>query len=171
MVMKIAACLTARLIARDPGRFVGCMGIVNREDVPGHAAKLCSFAETSALFHDIGKTTIASNPFLQSRFLTEDEKEIIRMHPVDGCAILTRDDDALPGGYIDVIMGHHKHYDNSGGYPDDFNITESKYRIMIDIIKVADSIDAATDDVGKAYADPKSFEQVCAEIKAGAGRE
>jgi HD-GYP domain-containing protein (c-di-GMP phosphodiesterase class II) len=42
--------------------------------------------------------------------------------------------------------------------------------MIVHIITVADSIDAATDDIGTAYHEKKSLEDVVAEIKTESGR-
>ena len=170
-VGKIASCLTEFLAAENPACFVGCMDITQPEEVRGRLKELCGFAETAGLCHDIGKLTFVSNPYMHARILTEDELEIVKMHPADGHKMMERSDGAtLHEGYSDIILGHHKYFDNSGGYPEDFDITKSKYKVMIDIISAADAIDSATDDIGKTYAETKSLETVCAEIRAGAGR-
>ena len=110
---------------------------------------------------------------MQARILTEEEYEITTRHPENGVRLMTREDEsALSTGFIDVIRGHHKFYDNSGGYPDDFDISESKHRIMIDIISVADALDAATDDIGGTCRDSalKTPEMIRDEIVAQAGK-
>jgi response regulator RpfG family c-di-GMP phosphodiesterase len=171
MVGKIAVCLTHFLVEKSPDKFIGCMDFTTVEEVRMQTEMLYDFAETCGLCHDIGKISYASNPFMKARILTDDEYEIVRAHPQDGINLLARDDDAMYSGYTDVIMGHHKYYDNSGGYPAHFNINESKHRMMIDIIKAADAIDAATDEVGKTYGVVKSLDQVFMEIKAESGTQ
>ena len=167
---KIAYALTKHLAGTQPKRFIGCMGITQTDDIKGHASALCDFAYTSGLCHDVGKISYVCNPYMQARVLTEEEFEIVKQHPDNGVKLMKRDDDsALADGYIDVIRGHHKFYDNSGGYPADFDIGKSKHRIMIDIISVADAIDMATDDINDTNIPARSLETICGEIKADAG--
>jgi len=171
IVGKIASCLTNFLAEKNPDCFIGCMDINRLEDVREKIGELRKFAEISGLCHDIGKITYVSNPFMHVRLLTEDEIEIVKKHPVDGHIMMVRENvTPLHEGYSDIILGHHKYFDNSGGYPEDFDITKSKYRNMIDIIAAADAIDSATDDIGKTYTDTKTLETVCAEIIKEAGR-
>jgi hypothetical protein len=172
MVGKLAACLTGFAIEKSPESFIGCLDLETAGDVALNAERLRDFAYTGGLCHDIGTLSYANNPFMLARLLTEDELNIIRLHPRDGYTILTRDrNTASHSGYLDVIMGHHKHYDNVGGYPEDFDINESKHKMMIYIIKAADMIDSATDDVGKPYSGSKSLEEACSKIKDLAGSE
>ena len=170
MVSRIASCITEYLAAKNPGCFTGFMDIETEKDVEGRVGELCDFAKTGGLCHDIGKITFAGNPFMHARVLTENEFEKIKRHPTDGYKIMSRKDGgAIFEGYSDIILGHHKYYDNSGGYPENFDISKSKYKIMIDIIAAADSIDSATDDIGKVYTGVKDLKTVCEEIKAEAG--
>jgi len=171
MVSKIAVCLTKFLIEENPEILVGCMDLATVSDVKKRAGELCEFAEACGLCHDIGKFIYADNPFMFARILTEDEFELVKRHPEEGSVIFSERGNALYSGYTDVMLGHHKHYNNLGGYPESFDIFKSRHRTMIDIIKVADTIDAATDDVGKAYATAKSLEEVCGDVIKGSGSE
>ena len=167
---KIAQALAKYLVERSPEHFTGCMGFFDADEIKEHVQTLCDFAYTGGLCHDIGKIAYVCNPYMQARVLTKEEFEVIKQHPDDGVALLQRDDDsAMAVGYIDVIRGHHKFYDNSGGYPADFDRDKSKYRTMIDIISVADSIDIATDDIGATYVNIKSLETLRDEIITEAG--
>ena len=171
MVGKIASYLTKEIINRYPENFVGCLDIESADEITERSAELCDFAEKSGLYHDVGKITYINNPFIHSRVLTEEEIAIVKRHTDDGKALMGRKDGvALYGGFIDVIWGHHKYFDNSGGYPDDFNITDSKHKMIINIITTADSIDAATDEIGRMYETAKPLEKILEEIKAGSGK-
>ena len=169
MVGRIAAFLTKTLIEKNPACFIGCMDIDKAGEAVSRAETLCEFAAMSGLCHDIGKIIYIGNPFMNTRDITDDEYDILRHHPTEGRLMLMLNDTPAYNGYKDVVAGHHKYYNNSGGYPEDFDIGKSKYRVMIDIISVADSIDAATDNIGKVYGGGKSLETVCFEIKMLAG--
>ena len=170
IVSRIAFCLTRFLIRQNPRCFVGFMGITRVKQVEERAEDLCRFAETSGLCHDIGKIAYITNPYIHARILTDEEFKLIKHHPDDGKTMMMREDGVLQNeGYVDVISGHHKHFDDSSGYPHDFNIGYSKHRIMIDIVAVADSIAAATDDIVRTYANPKTLNDVCMEIISEAG--
>jgi len=165
-VGKIAAFLAGRILARDPGFFNGIPGARDTNET-GDALK--QLFETCGLLHDIGKNSYMNNPYMNARVLTEDELAAVKKHPEDGAAMMKRDDGETFGAYRDVILGHHKYYDDSGGYPAFFDLGASKYRRLIDVITVADSIDAATDDVGKTYAGALGFDAVRGELRAQAG--
>jgi len=171
MVGKLAVCLTKFLVDKSPEIFIGCLDLATADEVKKRAGEMYEFVEMCGLCHDIGKFTYADNPFMYARSLTEDEFEVVKQHTQEGFSIFAQKSKALYSGYTEVILGHHKHYNNLGGYPESFDITKSKHRAIIDIIKVADSIDVATDDIGKAYSAAKNFDEVCSEIKNGSGIE
>ena len=129
---------------------------------------LLEYITEAALFHDIGKSEIAEIVNTQVRSLDPDEIAQIRKHPVYGHALIAGNAD-LVERYGDVILGHHKFYDGKGGYPESFDNTSSPYRVILDLVAVCDSLDAATDSLGRNYKGAKSFDEVFAELEAGRG--
>ena len=71
--------------------------------------------------------------------------------------------------FTDLALGHHKSFDGISGYPSDFDNTASSKKIFIDIISLCDSLDAATDHLGRNYTSEKCFERVLTELKTGKG--
>jgi len=170
MVGNVALLLTKHLADKNPACFIGCLGTTDEADVIAHKKELYEFAEMCGLCHDIGKTACIDNPYMHIRILTPEEFEIIKEHPSEGVKMMTREDgDTTNEGYIDVIAGHHKYYDNSAGYPEDVDVSKSKHKMMIDIIAVSNSLVSATDPISRTYTDIKSLESIREEIKAEAG--
>ena len=126
---------------------------------------LCEYVRKAALLHDIGKNRITDIINMQTRRLTDEEFAVIKTHPRIGADSI--DDDFVL--YHDIILGHHRTYDCLGGYPLDFDPTGSKVKIIVDMIAICDSLDAATDYLGRNYATRKTFEAVVEELKAAAG--
>lgn len=83
------------------------------------------------------------------------------MHPEKALEIIGDDKDFEP--YLDIIIGHHKTFDGKG-YPSSFDNTASDKKVYIDLISIADSIDAATDRLGRNYAAGKDFNRVLEEL-------
>ena len=170
MVSKVAVLLTEFLVDNEPSYFIGLPGINDEDDVKDNREELIKTAEISGLCHDVGKIGSIENPYMHIRTLTAEEFEIIMEHPEEGAIMMGRDDgDTTNEYYVDVILGHHKYYDNSGGYPAGFDITQSKYRAMINIISVSNSLVSATDKISKTYTDIKTLREVRTEIKEGSG--
>jgi len=170
MVGKLSVALTRYLIEKNPESFIGCMDIKTADEAIQRADEICGLVDSACLCHDIGKISYISNPFMHTRTLTDEEYAIIKRHPDAGAGMLMRkDENAEDNVFIDVIKGHHKYYDDSSGYPEDFITANSKFKAIIDIIAVANSIDSATDGIGKTHSEPKSADEIISEIHAGAG--
>ena len=127
--------------------------------------KLSFLVERSCLIHDIGKISCLETVSRTGRKLTDREYEIIKSHPLKGVSII--DNTNINNVYVEVTKYHHTWYANTGGYPycDEYLPIND----VIDLIAIADSIDAATDCYGRTYSKEKSLKEVVEELKAGAG--
>jgi HD-GYP domain-containing protein (c-di-GMP phosphodiesterase class II) len=129
------------------------------------AKRSAILAETrlAGLAHDIGKIAYIQVVSVISRSLTDAEFALIRRHPEEGEYYLEgKDFGCIP----DVVRGHQKSNDGKEGYPPSFDNTRSAYKFMIDICSAADSIDAATDDIGRSYQLCKTGDIIMDEIIA-----
>lgn len=140
----------------------------NEWEIFGGGEGLIKAAKTAGMCHDTGKIYCTDIINLQARHIQDTEFAMIKEHPRCGASIL-RESPVLRV-YADVAEGHHKTYDGTGGYPVDFDNTASPIRGLIDLITICDSIDAATDGLGRNYTRAKTFHQVLGELKQGAGR-
>lgn len=166
MVSKIARMIAETLIDKEPVHFLGIMDCQTPQEVRAKREELLSYVEKSGLLHDIGKCRVAIIINTQDRKLSEDEYGILKYHPNLGAKLLAGDPDFAP--YVDVIRGHHKTYDGKG-YPEDFDTSTSPIRVLIDLIRIADSADAGTDVLGRYYTHGKTFQMILEELKQGAG--
>ena len=128
---------------------------------------LRGFVGRAARLHDVGKSLMSGIINQQIRKLASEEYDQILHHPTAYNKLASEDKDLVY--YKDIINGHHKNYDGKGGYPLDFDNTKSKYRLIIDLIKIADSIDAGTDVYGRCYREAKTLDTVLEELKNSAG--
>ncbi|MCR4762269.1 MAG: HD domain-containing protein [Lachnospiraceae bacterium] len=167
MVATISRFLCARLIEREPDRFVGVCGCRTPEEVREKATEIEKFTWHAAVCHDFGKISILDTIFIYGRRLLDFEFDIIRQHPALGADLAGGHESTR--AYVDVILGHHRWYDNSEGYPEDFDTGKSPLKPIIHIITVADCMDAATDIIGRSYSRGKSFEMFEQELAEGSG--
>ena len=167
MVSKLATLMTRRFLVKAPELFVGMCGTTNIAEVRSQGEAILGFVASAAKLHDVGKIMCSDIINLQSRRISDAEFAIIKEHAENGAEIL----EAIPATepYRDIALGHHKAYNGKFGYPMGFDNTVSSERIIIDIIKICDCIDAATDILGRNYAKAKSFETVLKELIEGAG--
>lgn len=129
---------------------------------------LTFFAKEAGFIHDIGKLTCSDVINLQSRKIMDEEFGIIKGHPAEGAALLSKSE--CFRRYHDIALGHHKFCDGTWGYPNTYDNTVSATKKITDLISICDSIDAATDHLGRNYANAKNLSQVLEELKEGAGK-
>ena len=168
MVARICVCLCRHLIYLMPEVFFGFPGCNSVEDVFENQNKILDYAWYAALFHDIGKLYIIDTIAMYGRRLFDSEFELIQSHPDRGADLAARFESTKD--YVDVIRGHHRWYDGSKGYPNDFDTSKSPYKTIIDIVSVADSLDAATDGVGRSYRAGKTLDDFKIELEETAGK-
>ena len=148
-VADISRCLCEHLIHHDPDAFIGVMGCFDADDVIKRKDDILSFIYHGALCHDFGKICMADTIFIYWRRIMDEDFEIIKRHPSNAALQIGRY--ASAAGYHDIVLGHHRWYDGTLGYPDDFDIIMSPDRILISIVSIADCIDAATDNIGRSF--------------------
>ncbi len=178
MVAKISFVVTEYLIKYMPDILIGLPGIITAEDVKNKSSEILKFVWYCGLIHDIGKIVFSHLVSFYVRKLNDKEFQMIKEHsskadnfikPTNNFEMdlvtvepaekvvsmhVTNDRD-LFDCFSDIAFGHHKSYDGKFGYPPDFDNVASPVRVIIDIISIADSIDAATDSVGRSYASEK----------------
>ncbi|RIA75723.1 HD domain-containing protein [Anaeroplasma bactoclasticum] len=137
------------------------------DNIPLEYDDLREFVKKSALLHDIGKVKITNVINKQGRRLSDMEFKGISLHPEFGIDLVKDDPDLRK--YMDIILYHHKWYDGTKGYPKGDMNTKSPYRIIIDIVSIADCMDAATDDLGRNYKSSKDVLTVIEEFISDSG--
>ena len=118
----------------------------------------------AANFHDIGKIGIADAILLKNGKLTDEEYEIIKLHPVIGETILASSEtfkEALP-----LVRHHHERIDGKG-YPDGLKGNEIPY--LVKLISICDTFDALTSR--RVYRNSFDLEDALAEIKRSSGTQ
>ncbi|MCL2753036.1 MAG: hypothetical protein FWE44_02685 [Defluviitaleaceae bacterium] len=168
-VKSIVEVLSCHFIRLKPELFVGILGTKTVKDVLENKDEILQMASRAALCHDIGKIYFYEMVSLCSRSLFEYELDIIKEHTSIQKLPAPTENDALFHCILDIIQGHHKWYDGKGGYPADFDNTKSPNKFIIDMVSIADSIDAATDAIGRSHANVLELEQVIDEIQGQAG--
>lgn len=159
MVEALAVEVSKELLLQQPELFTELPMLPNDD--------LIKFIRQCALLHDLGKTKITDIINTQGRNLSNLEFDAIRKHPAYGAELIRKD--PYLSQYHDIILGHHKYYDGSAGYPKDFDNTSSPYRILIDLISICDCMDAATDCFDRTYRSAKTFHQILDELCAEKG--
>ena len=167
MVARCAKLVIREIVHRYPEKLTGVLFCKTAEEVKKRENELAEFVENSALLHDLGKILCTNVVNMQYRKLNDIEFQVIQYHPETSLRILN----SIPSlaKYADVAAGHHKTSDGAFGYPKEFDIFSASDIILIDLVRICDSLDAATDYLGRSYARSKTFAQVLAELQKGSG--
>ena len=167
MVEKISHRILDAVLKQRPGLLIGALECTSVMEVLEQQEKFLNYMEESAKLFDIGKLQIAEIINKQSRRLTSREKKCIYNHPKAGAKVLEN----IPSmqKYQDMILGHHKSWDGKMGYPRDFDNCSSPNRVLIELLRLSDCLDAATDFIGRSYGTAKSFAQCLEEFGQGKG--
>lgn len=168
LVRRVARVVMRTVLDERPELLVGLLGTENVSHVLERREKFITFVGEAALIHDIGKLGLMDVISHQTRKMSEREMARIRRHPDMGCRIVAQAGSAKC--YRDIIRGHHRTYDGKGGYPAEFDNTASPVRFFIDLIRICDCMDAATDRVGRNYAHGKTISEFIEELEIGSGR-
>lgn len=167
MVSKLVTLYITYVLEKEPKLMIGVLGTTTVEEVQNKKEDIIEFALKSGLCHDVGKLLSTDVINLQSRKITDEEFGIIKKHPMAGRNIAEEIEAFKP--YANIILGHHLFADKSGGYPADVNVPTGGYGVITDLITICDSIDAATDVLGRNYAKGKNFKKIAEELKAQSG--
>ena len=170
MVKEMAGVIFDYLIEHNPSFFEGVMD-KDLEYIINHKSEMKDLLGECCMFHDIGKFFMIDVVENSMRKLTEDEFELIKRHPslFDDVYVGSDKEDDKIKCIIDVAHTHHLWHDGSKGYPREFKQTNN--RPFTDIVAIVDSIDAATDYLGRPYNAGKSIEQLIDEFQAKAGTQ
>ncbi len=119
---------------------------------------------TAALLHDIGKFILPDSVLFANRKLTNDEWELIKLHPEQGAKLVQRIEGYGP--VAEIVLYHHERF-GGGGYP--AGIAGEEIPIGARIIAAADTYDVMTSR--DSYRRPVSSEAALAELHRVAGTQ
>ncbi len=117
-----------------------------------------------ALLHDIGKMAIPDSVILKEGDLSEEERALVRRHPLFGFEMVSEIEFLRPA--MDILLCHHEKWDGTG-YP--FGLSGEQIPLYARIFAVVDVWDAFTsNDRSYRTADPP---EVAAEYLRGQAGE
>lgn len=165
MVARLASIIAESIFRNNPSLFLDTFNLTTEDDILLSKPRIIEFINKCALYHDIGKVCVSHTINTQFRRLTQKEKKVLQLHSSLGAEALGEDLYA----YHDVVLGHHRTYDMTGGYPMDFDPEASSTKIISDLIAICDALDAATDYLDHAYSKNKTYAAVLIELMKGSG--
>lgn len=167
MVREMSRAIFDHLIDHEPEFFNGVAGH-DTAYIREHRDEMRALLDDCCMYHDLGKFWMSDITDNSMRRLTDDEFTLIKEHPLlfDDVYARADENDERFMCIRDCARTHHLWHDGTRGYP---NIPQTKNRPFADILAIADSIDAATDFLGRPYNSGKTIDQLINEFQEGAG--
>lgn len=167
MVAELTRALLHRQIETRPETLVGLLGCRSAAEVQARREELCQTAYECGLYHDLGKCAVLMYIDNNARRLLDEEFFCIQSHPRTGADILNRM--GCGRTLAPAALYHHCYYNGKGGYPNDVPSCPPEIKGIVDALSVADSLDAATDNIGRCYNLAKPFRTLLEELRAQSG--
>jgi putative nucleotidyltransferase with HDIG domain len=156
------------LSMRDPmtARHSGAVARYSREvaSMLGLPEREIDLIHTAALLHDIGKFILPDSILFADGKLTDEQWELIKLHPEQGAKLVQRIDGYGP--VAEIVLHHHERF-SGGGYPT--GISGEEIPLGARIIAAADTYDVMT--ARDSYRRPVSSEAALVELRACAGTQ
>jgi putative nucleotidyltransferase with HDIG domain len=119
---------------------------------------------TAGLLHDIGKFIFPDRILLANSKLTDEDWEIVKMHPAQGAKVVRQVEGYGP--VADIILAHHEKIDGKG-YPR--GLKGEEIPLLSKIISIADTYDVMT--ARDSYRDPVAPSEAVAELRRVSGTQ
>lgn len=162
---KLTRFLTGVMLQKSPERLCGLCAAMTPEEVLHKQKEILTFSYECSLCHDIGSCFTRNISDTYSRSLFPEEMLLIQEHTRIGYRSLSLHERTRP--FQDAALGHHKWYNNAGGYPEEFDMSASPLRPLLSILSVCDSLEAATDQWDRKYASPLTLDEILSEMETG----
>lgn len=167
MVAQLTKTLVRQLADTNPETLVGVLGCRNAAEVTARRDEICEEAYQCGLYHDVGKCALILYIGTNGRRLLAEEFLCIQNHPVIGYKLLRKMH--CDPNLAESARYHHSYYDGSGGYPQQLPPCPASIKAIVDVLSAADSLDAATDHIGRCYNRAKPFSALLEEFRAQCG--
>ena len=130
----------------------------------GLSAQEIEHVRLGALLHDVGKIGIPDRVLEQDGLFTDEERALMRAHPLIGERLL-EPLDFLPD--VRAIVRHHHERWDGRGYPD--GLAETAIPLAARIVTLADAVEAMS--TPRPYRPPLGRDAIVAELRAGRGTQ
>ncbi len=163
MVSEISTLMTDMVMRNKPSLFINNCGCETEDQVLASKDRIEKFVEHAGLVFDIGKMKMLPITRKQTRKLSDIEFENVKRHPEIGLELITNCRSLKY--YIPVVLGHHRYYNDRLGYPEEYRYKKEANPFIVNIVQLADSLNAATDKIARNYQRGKSLDEVFAEFE------
>lgn len=167
MSAKIVRCLCTHLVRLRPDMFIGTLGLNSVEAVERARYSIVEFAYHAAMIHDAGRLAMIETMMVHGRDLMEEEAESLKFHPEIGYKLVAGKKSVE--AYQNVILGHHKWYDDVGGFPDNISTWNVGEKTVTDIVACVEVLSDFLDLSHGKNVDSERLNEVIKQIEEVSG--
>jgi len=151
--------------------YVRLLGDALKETIPDVDEQFVSTIEETSALHDIGKVGVPDRVLLNPERLTDEERDVMRKHPLIGfdtlLAVKRRwGDDPFLVTACEICFAHHERWDGTG-YP--FGLAGEDIPLSARIVALADVYDALT--TKRVYKDAVPHDHAKEHIETESGKQ
>lgn len=135
LTADIAKMIMAEALERGPEQLTGVLSCRSTDEVLSRKAEILQFTFECGMLHDIGVFLFENLITFAARSRLKEEKIMYNYHVNVGKRILSRCRSTEK--YAPAALGHHRCYDGSGGYPEEYRREEDPNAQVTDAVSIA----------------------------------
>lgn len=167
MAARVAQMMVRRALLDCPGALLGALGCEDADALRAHQEELETFVYEACLLHNVGALAFSNLTRRIGRSRLEEEESLIRCHVHAGAKLLAQSPSTRP--YVYAALGHHRHFDGTGGYPPEYRREDDPNAMLTDLISAAVHFVRLTDDCVAVSGSGLSPEEALKRVKAESG--
>ncbi len=145
MAARIAVMMVKRALRDCPEALLGALGLDDAESLWAGRGRLEEFVYEACLLHNVGDLALSNFRRRIGRSLLEEDENLIRGHVYAGAKLLAQSPSTRP--YVYAALGHHRFFDGSGGYPEEYDRREDPNAMLTDLVSAAIHLVRLMDDM------------------------
>ncbi len=118
-----------------PEQLVGVLSCSDIAEIQSRRREILQFTYECGLLHDIGLFLFGSLVTMAARSRFEEEQKMYHYHVNAGKQILSRCQSTRV--YVPAALGHHRYYNEKGGYPEEYRRADDPNVQVTDIVAIA----------------------------------
>ena len=135
MTGEVSRMIARRAAEKIPESLAGVLDLPDAQSVCARKEELLQFAWESGILHDVGRMLTDNLPALSGRSWLEEEKILYEFHTGAGARLLNSCRSTRR--YAPTALGHHRWYDETGGYSPEYCRADNPDRQITDIVGIA----------------------------------
>lgn len=167
MIAQVTRMMAAKALREGPELFVGTLDCRSVEEVRAREDELLRFAFDSGMLHDVGMLVFSGMIRRIGRSWLQEEREIYQYHVFAGEWMLRESESTRI--YAPTALGHHRFYDGSAGYPEEYDRSANPNRVITDLVGGAAALVHFTDDLSYRSRKNLTLDQALDEVRKESG--